>query len=262
MNNSTGAGWAIEAILFDKDGTLADARLFLRNLAISRAKACAEILKRKDPRQSTRFFKSLCRAFGVVPTGLDPDGLMAVGTRHANEQAVVDLMIEIGDPGAEATKRVTKIFSEVDGAMSSKAAQTPMFSGTRTMLQKLYAKSLKVGVLSSDSSSQVHAFLEHYELDSLVTEWRGTDRGDKPKPDPHLFWEMCDRMQVPPERTLMVGDSWADLEVARNAKAAAFVSVSEGWGRSPLGEADHIIYRWDDLLQLLEDVHQPHGSPE
>lgn len=241
----------IKGIIFDKDGTLADARPFLRRLAIARAQACAERFFRQSPDQTQNFFDSLSKAFGVTSAGLDPDGLMAVGTRPANEQAAIRLARAMGVAEAEATRLVPHIFTAVDGLVTCKAAQTPPFSGIQAMLLWLGDSPFKVGVLSSDSTANVADFIDYYDVNHRLDSFRGTEPGDNPKPHPELFWELCNLLGIHPHQALMVGDSWADLEVTRNAGAAAFVSVGTAWGRSPIPGADFVIKSWDDLLHLV-----------
>jgi phosphoglycolate phosphatase len=244
-------GQSIQAIIFDKDGTLADARPFLRELAIARAQACADVLFQGSSDEAKAYFDSLCLTFGVNPTGLNPDGLMAVGTRVSNEQAAINLFLSMGGGLEESRQQVPQLFAAVDNAVECKAAQTPPFPGTREMLLQLGRSPIRVGILSSDRTSGVEEFLRYYGLEEFVDEWRGTEPDDEPKPNPQLFWEMCDRLQVSPHQTLMVGDSWADLEVTRNAGGAGFISVSERWGRPPLTGSDYVIQSWNDLLDLI-----------
>jgi phosphoglycolate phosphatase len=241
----------IAAIIFDKDGTLADAGPFLRQLAISRARACAEALFQTSSAQTQEYYTALCAAFGVTETGLDPNGLMAVGTRTANERSAIELFMAMGGTEDEAKRLVPGSFMAVDSAITLKAAQTPPFAGTEGLLLQLRQRSLKVGILSSDSTAHVMEFLNYYGLTRYVDAWRGTEPGEKAKPHPELFWQLCDRLQVHPQQTLMVGDSWADLEVAHNGGAAAFVSVGESWGRASVPGADLVMASWSDLLAIV-----------
>lgn len=244
-------GVAIEAVIFDKDGTLADSRLFLYDLAILRAKACAEAFAREYPDRWNALYEALKMDFGVTAYGLDPDGLMAVGTRQANQQVAIERWSQIGGSLEQAKGLIPQIFAQVDGAIVSKAAQTPPFPETLAMMTQLSSSSLRLGILSSDSTAHVNDFLRHHRLDACVDAWRGTDGDDKPKPHPELFWQLCDGLQVQAAKTLMVGDSWADLAVAHNAGAAAFISVAEAWGRTSVPGSDYVIQDWNHLLHLI-----------
>lgn len=232
----------VEAIVFDKDGTLADSRGLLHHMALARAKACAAATG------NDIIIEEMLTCFGVSASGIDPDGLMAAGTREANEQGAAAVLVTMGHPPDQAAMLVTDCFAAVDAKRGSKAVHTPPFEGTAAMLKRLHQSPLKLGVLSSDRPAYVEEFLNYYDLMPWVDEWQGTRPEDLPKPDPMLLEQVCDRLQVSVARTLVVGDSWADLALAAQAKAAGFVSVSEPWGRSPVAGATLILNQWDDLV--------------
>ncbi|WP_017298065.1 HAD family hydrolase [Nodosilinea nodulosa] len=232
----------IDAIVFDKDGTLADSHQLLQRTALARAEACAAAAEAGDA-----IVQALLTCFGVSFDGIDPDGLMAAGTREANRQGAIAVLVNAGYPLEKATAWVVDGFAAVNAARSGKAAYTPPFDSTAAMLERLHHSPLKMGVLSSDSTAYVEEFLSHYGLLDWVDQWRGTEPTDPPKPDPTLLRDMCDRLGVPVARTLVVGDSWADQALAEQAEAAGFVSVSKFWGRSPVPGATLVLSNWDDL---------------
>jgi phosphoglycolate phosphatase len=238
----------VEAIVFDKDGTLADSRGLLQRTAIARAEACAAAVGAGD-----ELIQALLDCFGVSATAIDPDGLMAAGTREANRQGAVAVLAQAGYPAEKVTDLVAQCFAAVNAARNGKAAYTPPFAGTAAMLERLHQSPLKIGVLSSDSPAYVQEFLSYYDLMPWVRSWRGTAPGEPPKPDPTLLREVCDRLQVSIQRTLIVGDSWADFALAEQAGAAGFISVSEPWGRSPVAGASLVLSHWDDLAVPSSD---------
>ena len=86
----------IEAIIFDKDGTLEDSNNFLRELSIHRARLLdAQIPGIGEP---------LLMAFGLQNNQLDPTGLMAVGSRQENLIAAAAYIAETGKSWFEALK--------------------------------------------------------------------------------------------------------------------------------------------------------------
>lgn len=238
---------SIEAIIFDKDGTLAETRQFLIELAHVRSQRCAAVVSQHTHPSPEELVEHLLAIFGVYSDGIDPDGLMAAGTRQANIDAAVEALRKVGLPASEAVGAlVANQFALADGTLRPKAIYTPPFPGTKAMLQRLNA-GVRLGVLSSDSPANVEEFLTHYGLLPWVDDWQGTEPEDIPKPEPDLLYRLCDRMGVRAAHTVIVGDSWVDQALAKNAGAAAFISVSEPWGRSPVAGADLVLTDWGDL---------------
>jgi phosphoglycolate phosphatase len=82
--------------------------------------------------------------------------------------------------------------------------------------------------------------------------------GDGPfprKPDPAGLLYLCQTVGVPPDRTLLVGDSAVDWKTARVAGALmCFASYGFGFQSVPVGELtenEHIIEHASDLLEVL-----------
>ncbi len=261
----------IEAIIFDKDGTLADSAPFLERLAQARSQRCAEAAiancrgKIFSPahtggRQS-RFpithhlqpfpndlGERLLATLGVGKNGLDPDGLMATGTRQSNIDALVEALLKIGAPPESNLRAlVAEQFALADGDLSPKTIYTPPFPGTQAMLQRLSQSKIKLGVLSSDSSANIETFLRHYDLLPWIDDWQGTEPEDIPKPNPALLHRLCRRLAVNPRQVVIVGDSWVDQALANQADTAGFITVSGAWGRPPVAGASLILRRWEDL---------------
>jgi phosphoglycolate phosphatase len=234
---------AVEAIIFDKDGTLADSRAFIQRLAIARAEACTRLaLGHRSP----GMVDALLGAVGISSGVMDADGLMATGTRQANGAAMAAVLRELGYAQEQVTAWVHQALELADQVCAQKTHHTPPYGGTERLLQRLHLAPVKVGVLSSDSSVYVQDFLAHYGLRRWVDDCQGTDPGDPAKPDPALLYGLCDRLGVNPHHTVIVGDSWADLQLAERARAV-FISVSEAWGRSPVPGSSLVLGSWDDL---------------
>ncbi|HIK43266.1 MAG TPA: HAD family hydrolase [Leptolyngbyaceae cyanobacterium M65_K2018_010] len=241
---------AVEALVFDKDGTLANSHSWLAQLARQRAQVCVAAVQSQFGDPASDLLSQILASFGVRPTGLDPEGLMAVGTRQANQAAVLDLLLQAGYPAQGWATWVADLFDAADRNLAPKASHTPPFRGTQALLERLQASSLKVGVLSSDSPMHVEAFLQTYGLMAWVDGWQGTNPDDRPKPHPALLYRLCDRLAVSPQATVIVGDSGVDRQLALNAGAAGFISVSEAWGRPAVEGAEWVLTDWDDLQVL------------
>ncbi|MBD2259954.1 HAD family hydrolase [Pseudanabaena sp. FACHB-2040] len=229
----------IAAVVFDKDGTLADSQDFLRTLAQKRARLLdAQIPGVQEP---------LLMAFGVDGGTLDSQGLMAVGTRHENEIAAAAYVAETGRSWTTSVELVRAAFTEADSYLKQKAQLTPPYTGTETVLAALSAAGVKIGVLSSDSTANVEAFLSCHHLENYVDLTQGTDQADLVKPNPELLLRMCAGLEVSPANVLVVGDSEMDLKLARNAGAAGFVLMDWAGAAPFTQEADATLQAWSSF---------------
>ena len=226
----------IQAIIFDKDGTLEDSGDYLRNLAQKRARLIdAQIPGVGEP---------LLMAFGVNERGLDPAGLQAVGSRYENEIAAAAYIAETGRGWSAALDIVKGAFEEVDRVMES--TPNAMFPGCAESIAALAGAGIKLGIVSAATTSQVVKFAHYHRLQSDFRVLLGSDL-QYAKPDPRLFQFACQELGVKPDRTLMVGDSRWDMVMASQGGAAGCIGIS--WGRfsQPLAGADVSI---ENLSQL------------
>lgn len=229
----------IAAVIFDKDGTLADVEAFLKSLAQKRSRLTdAQVPGVQEP---------LLLAFGVEDNQLNPAGLQAVGSRRENEIAAAAYIAETGRDWYAALEIVQSAFGEADSYLKRKADHTPPFPESREVLQALTTVGIKVGILSADLPEHVHDFINCYDLTSYVTGYQGVD-GALHKPDPRLFEALCDQLDVTPAQTLMVGDAQVDLAMAQSAGAAGCVQVTWGWSKTTLfPEADAVLDQWQQF---------------
>lgn len=186
-------------------------------------------------------------AFGLEGNQLNAAGLLAVGSRRENEVATAAYIAETGQGWIKSLEIARSAFANADQYLQRKADHTPLFEGILKLLQALVAANLKVGILSSDTSRNVQDFVRKYQLETVIQLSMGTDIGPS-KPDPLLFEQACTALGAAPGVTLMVGDSEADLAMARAAGAAGCVGVTWGWTEPPsLPDADIAIARCDEF---------------
>jgi phosphoglycolate phosphatase len=232
----------VQAVIFDKDGTLADSEKFLRELTRRRS----QLIDQHIPGLQ----EILLRTFGLVGDRLDLAGLMAVGTRSENAIAAAGCIAATGKPWADALEIVQMAFQEADRPILRKADQTPLLPGVREILATLVQSGIKIAILSSDSTANVEDFARCYDLLPHVHHLQGIDIPPG-KPDPHYFLRVCEAIAVSPAQTLMVGDSEMDMQMARAAKSAGAIGVH--WGHldaANLPTADAVIRELSDLRLL------------
>ncbi len=213
----------IQAILFDKNGTLEDSESHLLLLA----KRVSRIIDAQIPGTG----EPLLMAFGVNNNTLDPAGLIAVASRRDTEVATAAYIAETGRSWHESVAIARSSLDEADKYMGQ--AASPLFAGSLEVLESLSQAGLKLGILSAASTSEVRQFVKFHELDKYIQLCMGVDAGVG-KPDPRLFLQACEQLGVDASATLMVGDSIGDMQMARNAGAAGCIGIT--WINKP----DHV----------------------
>ncbi len=237
----------IDLVLFDKDGTLADSEAYLLEQTRRRLDALEVEVPGIRP--------WLARAFGLTEEGLDPSGLMAVGSRAENvAAAAAAIAAHTARPWAEAVQQVTDTFRIIDGQQGDKAAQTPLFAQADPLLRDLVAAGVQIGLVSADTRANLMAFCSRYDCAGRVSGLRGSD--DRPaKPDPGCIRSLCAELGISPTRTLMVGDATSDMCMGRGAGCAGVIGVRWGWRRPPrITDADIMLEDWSQLRLVAQPV--------
>jgi phosphoglycolate phosphatase len=228
----------IQAVIFDKDGTLARSESFLRHLAQRRARLIdAQVPGVQEP---------LLMAFGIEGEQINPAGLMAVGTRLENEIAAAAYVAETGRSWVEAGKIVRSAFAEAEGT-TPKAEATPLIAGSLALVQKLATASVKLAILSSDSTANVQDFVNTFELSPYFQASCGVSELYLTKSDPALIHQLFVQLDVKPQQTLMIGDSELDIEVAHAAGMAGCIGFTGGWTVKTQIAADITIAQFEQI---------------
>lgn len=108
----------------------------------------------------------------------------------------------------------------------ARARLPTLFPGVRDMLSALYQAGWLLAVATGKSRAGLDRSLMETELASLFVATRCADE-TRAKPDPAMLFDLVDSLNVDVRRTVMIGDTTHDLQMATDAGAAA-VAVSYG----------------------------------
>ncbi|MBD2452530.1 HAD family hydrolase [Nostoc sp. FACHB-87] len=226
----------IQAIFFDKNGTLEDSEVYLRSLG----QKAARIIDAQFP----GIGEPLLMAYGIDSNSLDLAGLMAVGSRRETEIATAAYIAETGRGWFESLKIARQSFQEAEKYLE--ASPAPLLPGSLELLQSLSAAGLKLGIISAATTAKIQAFATRYNLGDYLQAQIGVDDGPG-KPDPTLFLQACEVVGVEPSAALMVGDAVGDMLMAKNAKAAGCIGIT--W----IGQSDH-VQGADVVINQLSEI--------
>jgi len=94
------------------------------------------------------------------------------------------------------------------------------FAGVESVLQQLHAAGYLMAVATGKGRNGLDRVLQSTGFSQYFVETRTADETQS-KPHPQMLLEIMDMLEIDAQKTLMVGDTEYDLEMANAAKAAA-----------------------------------------
>ena len=217
---------AVQAVVFDLDGTLLDRRLSFERFMRDQWERFASVLQFVD---QAAYVRTLIE--------LDRDGYAPRRELFAGTLARFELPPELADTLLRDYRsgfpRACVLFPD--------AAQT---------LSSLHAAGLRLGLITNGSVRMQGSKLECLTLAPAFDAVLISDAEGVSKPDPEIFRRALERLSAKPEHAVFVGDH-PDVDVS-GARRAGMKAV---WRRDPTVprtvEADGVIEQLGDLLPLL-----------
>jgi phosphoglycolate phosphatase len=226
-------------LFFDKDGTLVDLHHQYSTLMDKRVE---KILSRYP--QEDAFRHALCRAVGydAERRTIAPGGPLAVATREQTLKIVTDFLAGQGLPGETAEKIARESFQLADRELEWGELIRPM-EGLDGLLHSLKGEKISIACLTNDEHQRARAVLEFLKIAESFRLVLGGDEVSRPKPDPEMIQEACRRLRLHPREIVYVGDTVADMIMAKRAGAGLAVAVLGGAADESLlaAEADVVI---------------------
>ena len=209
-----------DLIAFDWDGTLFDSTALI-----------------------TRCIQAACADLGTaVPSDRDASYVIGLGLNEALQHAAPQLPRE----------RYRELGARYRHHYVARQHELMLFDGTLAMLQALKARQHWLGVATGKSRAGLNDALNDVQLKGLFDATRTADETAS-KPNPQMLLELMRELGVEPQRTLMIGDTTHDLQLAANAGAAS-IGVSYG-AHEPVAFAEfdtrHVAHSVADLSDWL-----------
>jgi phosphoglycolate phosphatase len=233
---AAGTSFDVEAIVFDKDGTLVSlesywlepARLWIETAASGSAEL-GEVLGER---------------LGLSAGRLAPDGLLATATLSDLTAQTEQVLREAGVSDTHARNRAMT----ARGAAAQLSAVQPLTSlgDVRGALSALAAGGLRLAVATTDDRGPTLDALARLGIDELIEFVVAADDEIPAKPHPAVLETIAAAFEMPTSSLLMVGDSQRDADASRAAGAAGFVLVSAG-GYRPEIQADAVVTSIEEL---------------
>jgi phosphoglycolate phosphatase len=183
-----------DLVVFDWDGTLFDSTALI-----------------------VQCIQSACRDVGIaVPSDTDAAYVIGLGLHDALRHAAPGLPPE----------RYPELGQRYRHHYFARQNELVLFPGTLEMLQALKGRNHWLAVATGKGRRGLDEALAHAQLEGLFDGTRTADETAS-KPDPRMLVELMREFGTDPGRTLMIGDTTHDLQLAVNAGTGR-VGVSYG----------------------------------
>jgi phosphoglycolate phosphatase len=240
----------IEAILFDKDGTLSHSEPMLRALAEARVFHCLALAPEAGcpPEQLDLLRDLLKRAYGMREAGIHPAGTTAVAARDHNLISTATALAQVGLGWPESLALSEEVFALTDELHGQGSVEPPQpTDGLEKLLASLQDAGVRCGIISNDHLDGIHQFLEHHGLAHHFQAYWSAEHRPR-KPDPGAVHGLCNELGVAPERCALIGDANSDLRMGRAAGVGIVLGYRAGWSQpADLDPSFALLDHWRDL---------------
>ncbi|MCK6426329.1 MAG: HAD-IA family hydrolase [Burkholderiaceae bacterium] len=223
MSSDPSPAWRqrrFDLIVFDWDGTLFDSTALI-----------------------VRCIQAACRDLGIAPPSDETAAyVIGLGLHDALQHAVPGLPVQ----------RYPELGQRYRHHYFRAQHEVTLFAGVPALLQALRERQHLLAVATGKSRLGLNEALRHADLQGLFDATRTADE-TLSKPHPQMLMELMAELGCDAQRTLMIGDTTHDLQLAANAGTAS-VAVAYGAheparlaGHEPL----HVAHSVDELQRWL-----------
>lgn len=215
-----------QAVVFDKDGVLADSEAINLGSAFE-----------------------VFRAHGFE---LDPTDIPAIVGKHPRHYVPI-----LARRFAISESEQRQIVAEQDATYTRSWNRVArLFDGAREAIDAVRRRGLPVGLATSSSRAEVEQFLDRFELRTRFDLTLSLDDVTHPKPHPEIYLSAAARLAIEPARMIVVEDSEYGVRAAKDAGAICVAIRSGHVDPERLANADHRIDSIAELIDVLDDWQQ------
>ncbi|MDA0717921.1 MAG: HAD-IA family hydrolase [Cyanobacteria bacterium] len=252
LADATGTPFPIEAVLFDKDGTLCISEPMLHALAEARVFHARQLLLLRHPElpasQGDELGQLLKRAYGLSNSAIHPAGSTAVGSRSQNLISTATALAQVGLGWPEALELSESVFAATDGLHGQGSKHRPIATdGLHDLMNALQESRVVCAVISNDDEAGIESFLASQNLRSKFQALWSADQNPR-KPDPAAVHALCAQLGIQAKRCALIGDANSDLRMAQQAGVPVVLGYGAGWSIAPpLDTSFACLQHWREL---------------
>ncbi len=240
MQNNLLTDFKPELVIFDKDGTLIDFHAMWGGWMF-------DLADKLDAASGRAVRDHLFHIYGYDSGGTRtrPDGLLGYTPMAVLRSLAGQALQEAGCSIEQVEPALQTAWHLPDPVRLAHP-----LADLRVLFETLHGMDAFVAIATGDDRAPTKATLATFGITELVDDMACGDDGIPTKPAPDAVLALCGRLGVQPKRAVMVGDTVADLQMGRAARAGLVLGVTSGVSSEAhlAPYADHILGSIADLL--------------
>ncbi len=179
-------------------------------------------------------------------------GLPPLDYEDARSVVGLGLTITFNDLlGRERTPEALRLFRERYWEVFPE--HTHLLPGAREVVSELSRRGIRQAIATNKLGRFSRAIVRHFGLEELFVAVLGDEDVSLNKPDPEMLLAAIEKLGLPKEEIIMVGDSLVDIQAAQNTGIRVFAVPSGTTRREALDQARPTVLL-DRLTGLLDYV--------
>jgi phosphoglycolate phosphatase len=249
---AAGGSYPVQAILFDKDGTLLN---FIYTWGNWSEHLLARFSQQLEARKLLPLNKDISSIWGTrhAPEGTiidyDRNGPLAMGTVDELLTVLAWQGYQRGMSWAEAKVVVQECRYYADEKLDeSRAAQT--LPDVIPFLEECRRCGVALAVVTADETAAAVKHLEWLGIQHYFSVCIGTDQVELGKPFPDMVELACRKLSLECSQVAVIGDTNGDMRMAKSAGAAVAIGIAklDSSAEGQLAYADVVIHSYRELF--------------
>ena len=214
----------VQLAVFDKDGTLIDVHTYWVNMIKFRAELVVNKLGLGEKEKL-----GLMDRMGVDTDlwKIKPEGPVGLKKREIVLEAGVEYLQTLGI--SDQTLLFEKVFQQVDENSSEHFDEIiKPLDGMYELFEGLKKHSCLIAIATTDRTERAWLAMRHVGIEDSIDFIAGTDCVKESKPATDMVDLITNRLGIPKESSVMVGDAVFDVQMGVNAQFRASIGVASG----------------------------------